>query len=232
MDRVLCRYERGRHLKSGNTRVGCDDPDAHFDQANGTPNCEFPIASGALETNYSTGDADFIGGAQVGYNQQSGNIVFGIEADFSGTTVKGEDIEFKDVPPTSPGERTVTQELEWLGTLRLRAEFVTGDWLLYATGGLAYGEVEYGYKAIYPVGGAFAELSERRVEFGWTIGAGAEVSFGDWSIKGEYLDDDLGDAEFSTEFFSPIVVPRPAFFEPEFDNQGHIARIGINFRID
>ena len=96
---------------------------------------------------------------------------------------------------------------------------------------LAYGQVDYSYKAIYPQGGAFADFERTEIEVGWTAGTGAEISFGNWSVKGEYLYYDLGDADFRTQFNFAGPVPQPVFFEPEFENVGHIARFGINFRL-
>ena len=216
----------------GNADVACDDPTGSFDTVFNTPNCAFPIASGALETSYDTNPSGFIGGGTAGYNIQAGNLVVGIEADMSWSDINGSDTQSRDVPPTSPGTRTVAQDLEWLGTVRGRLGYATGDWLLFATGGLAFGKVDYSYESSFPQGNAFARVSESKTEVGWTLGAGAEFAFGLWSLKGEYLYYDLGKEDLRTQFFIFGGVPTPAFFEPEFETRGHIARVGLNLRLN
>src|SRR5690606_9214241 len=76
-----------------------------------------------------------IGGAQLGYNFQAGNFVFGIEADISGTGIKG------TVTDPDAGYR-VTSRLDWLATVRGRVGMAFDRVFLYGTGGLAVGRVK------------------------------------------------------------------------------------------
>ena len=125
----------------------------------------------------------------------------------------------------------MVHDLEWLATVRARVGIVNGDWLLYGTGGLAVGQIEAKYTLNFPELDAFARDSKTETRVGWTVGAGAEVNMGLWSIKGEYLYYDLGTVDLSAQGVL-AGVPRPVYFEPEFETQGHIGRIGINFRLD
>src|SRR5712675_1863438 len=54
-----------------------------------------PVASAALAAaippHLSTNPKGFIGGGEFGYNQQVGQFVWGVEADFSGADIKGSD---------------------------------------------------------------------------------------------------------------------------------------------
>ena len=112
------------------------------------------------------------------------------------TTVPG---FFAAAPPTittttattTPGPAipaTLTQKIDWFGTVRARAGvLVTPKILFYATGGLAYGEVN----SSETINGSPFSSSETRV--GYTAGGGIEgVIGGNWTAKIEYLFVDLG----------------------------------------
>jgi outer membrane immunogenic protein len=121
-------------------------------------------------TNSSVSPSGFMGGLQLGYNWQTGQIVYGLETDigFSGADDTASSIKF-----TNP----------WLGTLRGRGGFAFNNVLIYGTVGLAYG----GLRAESTLGG-----TESKSLGGWTIGAGMEVGLTPaWSVKGEYLYVDL-----------------------------------------
>ncbi|MFZ0148325.1 MAG: porin family protein, partial [Xanthobacteraceae bacterium] len=83
--------------------------------------CPFDAAIAATPAQLSTPAASFIGGAQIGYNYQTGPLVWGIETDFQGTNLKGTGAaanSAQDLP--APDVFTVTgavsQKLDWLGT--------------------------------------------------------------------------------------------------------------------
>lgn len=116
----------------------------------------------------------FMGGAQAGYNWQSGQFVFGLEGDIQ---VSGADDRFAAWKFSNP----------WFGTLRGRFGYAMNNILIYGTGGLAFGEVK---------AEAFG-ASESYTTAGWTLGGGAEMSFApNWSAKVEYLYVDLSNHNF------------------------------------
>jgi outer membrane immunogenic protein len=116
-----------------------------------------------------------LGGGQVGYNWQSGQFVFGAETDIQ---FSGADDTFAPWKFSNP----------WFGTLRGRAGVAFNNVLLYATLGLAYGELK----------GEFLGLSETKTEVGWAGGVGAEYGFTpNWSARVEYLYMDLASRNFS-----------------------------------
>jgi outer membrane immunogenic protein len=99
-----------------------------------------------------------IGGGQIGFNVQSGQFVFGIEADLQASGQKGR-LHHDDpfiasgsviIPPVFESTFAVTgtattdseARIEWFGTVRGRLGVASGPALLYATGGLAYGRVK------------------------------------------------------------------------------------------
>jgi outer membrane immunogenic protein len=115
------------------------------------------------------------GGAQIGYNWQYGQFVFGGETDIQ---VSGADDTFAPWKFSNP----------WFGTLRGRAGYAMNNILLYGTLGLAYGELK---------AESFG-LDETKTETGWTGGLGMEVGFApNWSAKAEYLYMDLSSRAYS-----------------------------------
>jgi outer membrane immunogenic protein len=102
------------------------------------------------------------------------------------------------------------------------------DWLFYATGGLAFGDVQHSYSIVAESGdSAFASGS--KVQTGWTIGGGSEYNFGKWSLRGEYLFYDLGDAHLNAVGLAPDGSPTDNEFPSETRTSGHIVRVGVNF---
>jgi len=111
-----------------------------------------------------------IGGGQIGFNIQRGALVFGLETDFNGADVQQND------------GYGYGSALNWLGTVRGRAGYAFDHALLYATAGVAYGEVQNSWWH----GGA------TETQTGWVVGAGAEYKLTPvWSVKGEYQYIDL-----------------------------------------
>jgi outer membrane immunogenic protein len=126
-------------------------------------------------TNTAGEPSGLMGGGQVGYNWQSGQFVFGAETDIQ---FSGADDTFAPWKFANP----------WFGTLRGRAGVAFNNVLLYATLGLAYGELK----------GTFLGLDETKTEVGWAGGVGAEYGFSpNWSARVEYLYMDLASRSFS-----------------------------------
>ena len=71
----------------------------------------------------------------------------------------------------------------------------------------------------------------RNAELRWTVGAGAELAFGAWSVKAEYLYYDLG----SSTLVSQLQFNGTAFdnyLAPKFETTGNIARVGLSYHFD
>src|SRR5215472_7242559 len=82
-----------------------------------------------------------IGGAQAGYNWQAGVYLYGIEADIQGSGQK-QTGDFSGVlldpglgVGNNPFTASVTNTINWFGTVRGRLGVTSVDWLFYATGG-------------------------------------------------------------------------------------------------
>jgi outer membrane immunogenic protein len=138
-----------------------------------------------------------LGGIQIGYNWQFNyNWVAGLEADIQGTGERGSaglpTVVTAPGPaavalPTTTTTGTFSQKLPWFGTFRGRLGVEPADRVLvYATGGLAYGEVDSNSSitasAAFPPAAPFATATAngaaRNTQVGWTVGAGVEWRFG------------------------------------------------------
>ena len=111
------------------------------------------------------------------------------------------------------------------GTARSRVGFLPTDSILvYATYGIAYGQVRSDYT--FSAGGvAFGSAEFKDTRAGWTAGAGIEGAFGGgWSAKLEYLYVDLGKR---TETIALAGVTTASWDHRVTD---HIARVGLNYR--
>ena len=170
-------------------------------------------------------DPALLGGAQIGYNIQNGQFVFGLEADFSGTDLSSDTGAIIDFGRVQIG--TFTSEVDWFGTVRGRAGILLDDsFLFYGTGGLAYAHIENSIGVAFGIGSVSESDSE--VRFGYTVGAGVEAHVNESvSVKLEYLYVDLG----SGEFFSDEVL---GFIDvgASSDVDFHVARVGLNINFD
>jgi outer membrane immunogenic protein len=115
-----------------------------------------------------------LAGGTLGYNWQTGPVVFGLEADAA----------WADLKSTAgiPGLVSVTAKVQDLGTVRGRIGYAFDQVLVYGTGGYAWADTKLTATVLGLTG------SESHVLNGWTAGAGVEVMFAPkWSVKAEYL---------------------------------------------
>jgi len=207
-----------------------------------------------------------IGGGQLGYNWQRDKWVFGLEADIqaSGQAGNGSAVcaggtatvlnslcalgHIGDTTPFNvpafPVTGTLAESLDWFGTVRGRIGVLADPKvLLYATGGLAYGEVGAsntvgGFNITGPQGVNGSTItpfaagsSNSSLRVGWTVGAGVEgVIGGNWTAKLEYLYIDLGNV--SGSFATPLIAPSGAFATSSYSSHitDNILRVGINYK--
>ncbi|SDQ89829.1 outer membrane immunogenic protein [Rhizobiales bacterium GAS113] len=160
-----------------------------------------------------------VGGAEAGYDWQAGPLVLGLEADFELSGLQGSRTTPCLPPICGLVTATYTQKLPWFGTLRPRIGYSGGSWLLYATGGFAYAQLDTDATAAFGPFVATHNRSETRN--GWTLGGGAEVEFAPrWTAKIEYLHVDLGRRTTT-------------FVLPSFSNASrldfNLVRTGVNF---
>jgi outer membrane immunogenic protein len=187
-----------------------------------------------------------VGGGQIGYNWQMQSWLWGFEADIQGTGEKGTRNFLCTTgvctPATSvpgilpiiiPGPAVpvaLTQKIDWFGTVRGRAGvLVTPRVLLYATGGLAYGEVN----TSETVGVVPTAFSTNSTNVGWTVGAGIEGAIGgNWTARLEYLYVDLG--KVTGSFLTTIPATPAGVIASNYSSHftDNVLRVGINYRFD
>jgi len=176
----------------------------------------------------------FIGGAQAGYNWQTGNIVAGIETDFQYFHQAGSG-SAAGILPTIPATFTISQSFStnWLWTLRPRLGLAANNWLFYATGGLALTNLKANWRFIDNFNDVeTTSLSKTMV--GWAVGGGAEYAFSSaWSLKAEYLYLNFGNAQITTSNildsgFSPV--PRQPISH-NISLTSNVVRIGLNYKL-
>lgn len=160
------------------------------------------------------GDGDYhVRGGSVGITAGYGSLInkwlLGIEGDINWADISGS----SSVCGTN---HTCGARLEGYGTLRGRIGTYMGSTLVYATGGLAYGEIT-AFDRLNP---AF-EATKRRA--GWTVGGGLETPLTDkLSMKLEYLYMDFRRGEYFTI---------PGFTAERVDLDVHTVRIGLNYSL-
>lgn len=161
----------------------------------------------------SIGLGGFVGGVNAGYSWQMENVVLGLEGDIEFAGLKG-DTDLVDDTGAKIGE--VEKEIDWLGSLRLRAGYAFDRVLPYVTGGLAVGGAEL---SLHDLNQKVAKDSDTK--WGWTIGAGLDYALTDnLTARIEYRYTDLGSIETGDPLTSG---------EVESDLSFHAVRAGLGW---
>jgi len=124
-------------------------------------------------------------GVQAGYNVVlPSRILLGVEADLTFPDY----LESSGVTATTPTVNgTLTERLDYAGSLRARLGYAAPRWLIYVTGGLAFAGERFEYTSP-----AFDD-KKLSLRTGWIAGVGAEYAIGpQWSTRIEYLYSDYG----------------------------------------
>lgn len=173
-------------------------------------------------------------GMTLGYNQQFGSMVVGVEGDITFTTLDADHNRQRiDPNPLFPffGQNVISDyktRFEDLMTLRLRAGATLGDTLFYATGGVAAAQVENSFAIAIPgLGYASPDWSESGLAWGYTVGGGIEHKLGrNVSVKAEVLYTDLEDRTVKGR--DPVSFAGEGI-NYEFENKLTTARLGLNY---
>lgn len=122
------------------------------------------------------------GGGTLGYNWQTGQAVFGIEADAAWSDIKYSETNFGV---------TLTDKLQSFGSVTGRLGWAVDAALFYVKGGYAWADNEISASAFGLTG------SESHFHSGWTVGGGFEYMFlPNWSGKIEYMYADYSNATY------------------------------------
>jgi len=200
----------------------------HDNRARTVGSPAFVALGAAAPGSLNVGKDGFIGGGQIGFNYQFGAVVAGVEADIQYVDGKRSSVYSFGGVTTSAGT-----ELEYLGTVRARLGVVPMDrWLVYVTGGVAYGAPKNSASVVAGPGFAWGGGNDS-TRFGYTIGGGAEYALtNNWTAKVEYLYYDLGKRNVTA---SPLNAATAAAFpgvsyQSRVENSGSIVRAGVNYK--
>ncbi len=131
------------------------------------------INGGGAFSGSNSSSGGLIGGT-LGYNLQSGPLVWGIEGDLDWTRIRGSNA-FNETSN------------RWLSTVRGRLGYAmgaTGSVMPYFTGGVAFGDINNSVTAFG---------SARSTKTGYALGGGIEAALaGPWTAKVEYMYVNLG----------------------------------------
>ncbi|MCE0722136.1 MULTISPECIES: outer membrane protein [Legionella] len=205
-------------------------------------------------SSFSSNKDSFIGGGQIGYLYSFNQFVLGVEADIQGITPGTEAVAAQQVVaiPTFRTSRiasnlSLTQSIDYLGTVRARIGVLATPSLLFAaTGGYAYGGIRSDTDLTQSYLGTANNLvrtftsngSSSSIQNGWTVGGTLEWRFqGQWSTKLEYLYYDLDSLKYRSTPLTSLINGGPDAGNPLFVNavsttsrfNGQIARLGINY---
>jgi outer membrane immunogenic protein len=148
-----------------------------------------------------------IGGGQIGANYQIGAFVFGVEGDF--------DASGQSHNTSIPGI-SLTDKIDWVGTVRGRIGGAYDRWFFYVTAGGGEG------KATTNIASPFGSLSISKTRGVWVAGAGVEYGITDYlTARVEYLYLDTGDVNLATI----------AGFNVTGRVQDNLIRGGLNLRL-
>ena len=170
--------------------------------------------------------ASFIGGVHAGYNWQMSKWVLGIEADWDWTNPKNsfcrqtdvQSLPCADAPP-GRGFLTLNEKTQWLASARGRVGYAWDRFMIYGTGGVAWGKIDTSINANCVLGGCGASVTLLNItgnfsdtKVGWVAGAGVEAMLdANWIVRAEYLHYDLGNVTdtFGFNGISPGGLPEP-----------------------
>lgn len=167
-------------------------------------------------SNVQANDGWVLGG-QMGYNFARCNTVFGVEADFSWSNI--DNTNYYDQFNNAYVPFSVSNSVDWLGSLRTKAGIAMGDMFIYATGGLAFAKIQSHLINEYGFG-----FSSSDTRFGWVGGVGTEYAISDRvRLTGDLLYYDFG-TEQSTDNAG-------IGYRMDDHHSLWVTRIGLNFKL-
>jgi outer membrane immunogenic protein len=173
-------------------------------------------AGGAVVLGRADGSS-FMGGGQIGCQVQAGNWVFGIEGDADwqrlrmSRTLTGTTLPF----PFIAGDFFDLRS-DWQAAAKGRLGYAWDRWMIYATGGAAFTNVNVGanFIATTAAGVTFPAtiVSDSKTLTGWTIGGGMEYAItNNWiaGIEGRYTN--YGTQTYNGGLLATVFTPGVGF---------------------
>jgi len=212
---------------------------------------DFAADIAKLTNSYTANGSGGLIGGQIGCNAQTGQFVFGGEIDGQWTSltssISSAYAAFANAgnplfTDTAHTEQASTK-LEGLFTFRGRLGYAWDRLLVYATGGLALGEIRSATNVTFATGGATSVFSgathigsTTADRAGWVIGGGAEYAFMPrWSVKAEFLYIDFGTLTYSSPLVAaaaPGALGAGYSWSTRIRNHDEVARVGLNYKFN
>jgi outer membrane immunogenic protein len=123
----------------------------------------------------SASASSWAAGAHAGYTWQQGSAVFGFETDLQARGLKSSMNDrlvyaFPFPPPSPTDTARTSSQIDWYGTLRGQIGVANGPVMIYATGGLAYGQVSI--DSFFRTTGIPLSTHGSETKAGWVGGVG------------------------------------------------------------
>jgi opacity protein-like surface antigen len=207
-------FHIGAHLGGGWSNDRWSDPFGSTPAGGG-----FFNVAGFGDAAHATGP---LGGGQIGFNLQSGQWVFGVEADASAADLRGENTCFSGL-----GGINCERIVNALGTITSRLGYAWDRSLAYVKGGGAWTDTTYTLNAntnALTLGTGSTGVTA----WGWTVGGGIEYGLtNNWTVLLEYAHIEV----------PGTTVPFPAV---SLINAQHISvrqwidvvKLGVNYKFD
>ncbi|MTI63386.1 outer membrane beta-barrel protein [Methylophaga sp.] len=143
-----------------------------------------PRASDDIEDNHAQGQLFW------GYNHQSGNLVYGLEADLSFSDFKEKNAAGPVEYNTAPGDTfnvTTRVESDWAVNLKARLGYAHKKSLFYIAAGPSLRKFEYDFLFTDTFQPQRVNEDQDKWKLGWTASAGIEHRLmADWTVRLEY----------------------------------------------
>ena len=164
----------------------------------------------------------WLAGGQVGFNYQVGQWVWGIEAEFSATRLKGDSVDL-----AFPSD-VIHSRTNFIGTVAPRVGVAWDRALLYAKGGAAWVHDDH---SLSIATSGLTTFTADETRWGWMVGAGIEYAFAqNWSAKVEYNYMDFGTERI---LFNPNgAVPGLLPFDDDIRQRIQTVKVGLNYKFD
>lgn len=204
----------------------------------------------ALPARLDTTPAGYASRLSLGYDWQSGSLVYGLEADLWVTSISQTGSAAGSSPisgfPWNSMSSTLHLEsrIDNLQMLRARLGHAHDNWLLYTSGGLVSGEVRSRLTATEYIQGEIGNISStlpgsitaKSERLGWTAGCGLEYALSEkWSLRAEYLYFRLASSRTRSSFTSTQTSNNNAPYASATADlrtswSGNLVSVGMNYR--
>ncbi|MDO9425285.1 MAG: porin family protein [Methylobacterium sp.] len=219
----------------------------------GITNTQLNVAQGRRAGNFRS-EQDGIGnvGGGIGYNYQftpGSGFVVGAATEVTWTDISKSYSYFGPVIPgvnVAADPSNLRQRLDYLGTVTGRLGYAFDRFLVYGTGGFAYGNVNYSAGFLNPAGTLAYAGKFNGMETGYVYGGGIEYAIPTDSflnrfnflggllgasavtLKAEYLRYDLGSRNITVN--TTGLTAATGSYTSRFNTEGSIVKAGFNYK--